>query len=305
MALIETPGFPHRDAIAEFLKTGPTSEKCEASVWLYLTTKDWVNLSALGAPAVDKLFAIFTDKLEPFTQQRLALEGLSRFGTKESVEKIVRILNDHLYVGPDPSFNVRLTRDPGLETEKQVMLAAGRTGDKRAANKILDWLFACITERGYPWKEYAEDFRPCFLDYTDLILDSIGFDVLVIEDKRKLENYEIEQIEMMERQGFFVSTSTGYAEIRCTRNQKALDQLIKMENRLSFNLLHKIAAIQVKFSYPHDPGYSRIRVPDDNFDKRVTSTIRGLQQIATEELKRRGNPPYDPALYLENDAWRF
>ena len=79
----------------------------------------------------------------------------------------------------------------------------------------------------------------------------------------------------------------------------ALNKLCKIKTPVSSNILHMIARrgdISVKV------GYHSCIESNTEFG---SLSFKHHRNKATAELKRRGNPPYDPSAYLKKDAWKL
>ncbi len=94
------------------------------------------------------------------------------------------------------------------------------------------------------------------------------------------------------------STETSY---------KALDELCKINTQISTNLLYKIAERKDIKDLPSSATFSV-----DIDDSRIWHTshkgvigFEGQRIQARNELIQRGNPPYDPSVYLDRRSWQL
>lgn len=80
-------------------------------------------------------------------------------------------------------------------------------------------------------------------------------------------------------------------------HEDAVRELCQIDTPVSTNILHKLAEIpdtKPLVQYEHALGISEHPV-----------SFGRIREIARNELKRRGNPPYNPAAYLVDGAWRL
>lgn len=158
--------------------------------------------------------------------------------------------------------------------------ALGEIGDLRAAGAIIDWLF------GYPWfigdprelDSWIGAMKNLFGDYTALIL--------------KAASVKIER--EITRKG--VKYDAGKIHYYLRESDEAVSELCKVSTQISSNILHKVLQrkdIEVQVSW------------SCAFKRYGTLSFEAQREMAKKELKRRGNPPYDPSAYLNEEAWKL
>jgi len=80
-------------------------------------------------------------------------------------------------------------------------------------------------------------------------------------------------------------------------HEDAVRELCQINTPVSANILHKLAEIPDTEPLVQKEHAMGIREELVSFGR--------IREIARNELKRRGNPPYDPAAYLVDGAWRL
>lgn len=82
-------------------------------------------------------------------------------------------------------------------------------------------------------------------------------------------------------------------------SKEAINKLCGIHTQISNNILHIVSKkrnISVHFSLSSDGcsggGYGEV-------------SFESERKMAEDELKRRGNPPYDPSVYLDKEAWKL
>jgi len=231
-----------------------------------------------------------------------AAEALGEMGDKRAVEPLIQALKE------------RYSHQPTKGKEVWTILAAlCKIKGREAADVILNWIFENpidLYDTPEAWEKYAKSIaediggkrgvvaaasisfmtqgqitshyytvKRFFGDYGDLIFAAAGFD------------YKIHV------------TASSYEYVYDLRiSDEAIKMLCKIRTPISNNLLHKIAQKR------------DIEVPTRAERKEFVSgplqygylSFEHQRKMAAEELKRRGNIPYDPSLYLVRDEeWKL
>jgi hypothetical protein len=131
----------------------------------------------------------------------------------------------------------------------------------------------------YGWRTLAETLRSLFGGYADTIVDLAGFFV-DLGDRKEVLGYRDEVLWIGSTLQFVVDA-----------NRKALAALCADETPTATNLLHQVRnSLALQSSYP------------GAFSEFIRD-FAPLKQVAADELERRGNPPFDAAIYLDAAAW--
>ena len=85
--------------------------------------------------------------------------------------------------------------------------------------------------------------------------------------------------------------STGQPKFDLSACNEAMQMICKIETPISSNILHKISKID-KVNYSKSAFIEYL-------------DFKSEQQMAKNELRRRGNPIYDPSAYRDEKAWKF
>jgi HEAT repeat protein len=213
--------------------------------------------------------------------QRFAARALVQIGDERAVEPLANAVADAgrpEEVRIDAAKALGRIRDPrGIEAllavltygvhrpalESAVVAALAAFGDRRACGPVIEALFR-QPRNEYGWAPLAEALRPLFGGYTDAIVDLAGYTV-----------------------------QAGGSQLRfiVERNARALAALCGGTTPVTTNLLHQVHdALGLKSNFL---GASR----------ELERDFRPLKRRAADELERRGNPPFDAAVYLDAAAW--
>jgi len=189
--------------------------------------------------------------------------------------------------------NSREEFDCFLFTDMPVVWALCEIGDSKAAEAVVNWIFKVgklapyADPRGLLWTYKLKILAPTdhireiipkavltklLCDYTDLILNVFAW---------KIVNITLE---------------TGEVEVDSSRCNDAIRKLCEIDTPISSNILHKMSRIY-RLMTGSDMLFSGDTVQYLDFKQ--------YRQIAEDELKRRGNPPYDSSAYLNKDAWNI
>jgi hypothetical protein len=161
---------------------------------------------------------------------------------------------------------------------------------KSAIESIIDILFE-LPDINTPIDSYqfhplnGKLFLHLFGDYTDLILNTIGgFDRITKEQKHH------------EYDDWLYEWSYEY---KLDRMVDAVNKLCSVKTPVSDNLLLKVSQRQdIKvISFMDSYGLRG--------EEYMTLILEPVRKIARDELRSRGNPPYLPLAYIEDNVWDF
>jgi hypothetical protein len=78
-------------------------------------------------------------------------------------------------------------------------------------------------------------------------------------------------------------------------NIDCVEELSKINTPVSSNILHLLVKMKDVHGLPgeEEDGYSRLK----------SVSFQPIRKLARDELKKRGNPPYDSSAYLSEDGW--
>jgi len=205
-------------------------------------------------------------------------DELARLG-KPAVEALIHALEDeHLSA-----------RSAAAET-------LGKIGDLRAAEAIIDWLFMSgqppllapekelmpELRKAQELNSWIEVMKNLFGDYTALILKA-SMDIRTSSTVYPGRNHE-----------------AGEVDHHLDESNKAIHELLSIPAQISNNILHRVsrrADIEVMTQWDK-------KRPEVLFGPGALS-FGAQREAARKELKRRGNPPYDPSAYLDKEAWKL
>jgi hypothetical protein len=210
----------------------------------------------------------YYDPLVPVIAE--ALTSIGKAG-KAGVEQLIKVVKDRT--------DVLLYGAPAV-------WALCEIEDRKATEAVVDWIFwvgavvpawegAMITFQEKPISPpdlIRRIVPPAVLpkllgEYTDLILDIFAW-----RPTTDLEQWDV------------------------SRCNEAIQRLCMTNTPVSSNILHKVAKVGgVSVSSQWGTGFHTLEYLD----------FKSQRQKAKDELKRRGNPRYDPSAYLNQDAWRL
>lgn len=301
-----------RSTIADILDRTGWKPSSDSDKSLYLIGKEqWSELEKTGQSAVKPLISLLhTDDLDT----RLNIVGtLGEIGDERVGEQISYIVDPRLY---PPAFYpshlwerkhdyywtyygimvpvlaealskigrrhiewiIRFPKEQALFAGVPVVWALAEIGDARSIETIIAWIFRVGQVSGLGESFEKPMSRPAFIrsflpksilsrllgDYADLILDIFAWEPI-----------------------------TDSAKVDVTTCDAAIQQLCSIKTAVSSNILHKVAQT-----------YSiivSIRGSTASFET-TSFNFESQRLIAVEELKHRGNPRYDPSVYLKPDA---
>lgn len=82
-------------------------------------------------------------------------------------------------------------------------------------------------------------------------------------------------------------------------SEEAVKELCEIHTLVSCNILHKVMG---KSDYLVFRGHDEINTDYPIYD---TISFEPQREKARNELVKRGNPPYDPKIYIDKDAWKL
>ncbi|MFC1846499.1 hypothetical protein ACFLYS_00360 [Chloroflexota bacterium] len=182
-----------------------------------------------------------------------------------------------------------------LFLDMPLVWAACEIGDSRAIEPTVDWIFNVGSQatyadpRGLLWI-----YKNKLLPATDRIREIIPLQVL----KKLLGDYTDLIMDVLAWEITNISLETEEVELDSSRCYDAIKKLCDIDTPISSNILHKVSKLD-KLITGSDRLFS---------GGTTTYTIHYLDfnkynKIAKDELKRRGNPRYDPSVYLNEDVW--
>jgi len=147
--------------------------------------------------------------------------------------------------------------------------AVAEIGDVEIAGALIDWLFhsAPVLETRRGVEERTERMKHIFGDYTELVVEAAA------RSEPKDETHEM--------------------------SMEAVKKLCEINTPISSNILHKVSA---KSDYLVFRGHDEINTDYPVYDR---INFEPQRETARNELGKRGNPPYDPEVYLDRDAWKL
>jgi HEAT repeat protein len=198
--------------------------------------------------------------------------ALSKIVDERAVEPLIERLNDIQAVRVNAVIALREIGDRrAIEPLIRVHEAGAvvEMGDVEVAGALIDWLFqsepVLETRRGVEAR--TERMKHIFGDYTELVVEASAV------SEPKDETYEI--------------------------SMEAVKKLCEINTPISSNILHKVSA---KSDYLVFKGHDEINTDYPVYDR---TSFESQREMARNELGKRGNPPYDPKVYLDRDAWKL
>ena len=190
-----------------------------------------------------------------------------------------------------------------LVKQTVIVLILGGIGDTRAADPVLDWLFtypSFLESRLWNLDPEYERYRRCSLflpgiplgklfgDYAELLIDAASC------------SYTYDSGEGSCGQPY------NWEWLPSKRAEEAVRRFCQVNNSITTNILHKVKRKtqtflgsemgKIVFDWKHG---------DREADrKKLNDLYESERRIAREELCRRGNPPFDPTVFLDRMSWR-
>ena len=237
--------------------------------------------------AVEPILQIL-EKSESITLKHKAIGSLAMIGNEQAVEFLLKFFRYNV----ENAHDMTRKRPKGggyLKGEYDIYFLTkclAQTGNKRAVEDIVNFLFNDLLLRNSTTREIdrvksnhikAFDFINLFADYTELVYEAATYTAKV--------------------------TDEGYSEDKVIRGKYsteksdgAVKKLCSINSPISSNILHHVAKKQ-------DLRVKVCLTLWDNTDQILS--FESQREMAKKELKNRGNPAYDPALYLDESAWNL
>lgn len=295
--------------------------KDDAAKVHYLLAKGDLNeLADLGESAVESLIQVLNDKnigirgsaavalgnaaevraIEPLIQALKdedvkvrwnAAAALGALGDHTALEPLIEACNDEAERLQEASVEalVKLggpkvtevliqaltSRDWHFHIRDEFAKALGKIGDKKAAAAVIEHLVPKRAICGGPEPERFSAFRNLLGDYTSLILEAGTYS--------KSEKT--------------VGISDPVTHYTYVLNEDAVKKLCKIDSPISSNILRMLEKTE---------DTEKLIAEEAAYGTRYEIlSCEPIRKLAQDELKNRGNPPYDPFAYLEEDAWNI
>lgn len=177
---------------------------------------------------------------------------------------------------------IKALKDGSLDVQRAAAGALFKIGELVAAGAIIDWLFE--SERAYT--VYSSKLLG---DYTDYILMASSAYI----SKETVRSFQ----DSPKAEEEAVIWEFRYGLQGCN---DAIYKLCNIQTQISSNILHKVA--QKK-----DVQVEKLRVETmlGTSVQYATLSFESQREMAKKELERRGNPPYEPSVYLRKEAWKI
>ena len=164
--------------------------------------------------------------------------------------------------------------------QEAAALALGEIGDLRAAEMVVNWLFRpgdpSTVETPSELDSWIHAMSNLFGNYAPLIIKaSMCIKRTTVSKGRK---------------------DTYWVDYDIQHSDEAIHGLCVISTQISNNILHR--ALQRK-----DITVEVSCICGDSYHN--TLSFKSQREMAREELKRRGDPPYDPSAYLDREAWKL
>jgi len=265
-------------------------------------------LGRMGEPAVKSLFqALRGEDREARWRAAWVLDKIG-WKPRDDTERAHRLTAHAAAIGkkewdelaqigePAVEALVHALEDDHLSARSAAAEALGKIGDQRAAEAIIDWLFMSgqppllapekelIPEvrKEQELNSWIEVMKSLFGDYTALILKA-SMDIRTSSTAYPGQGYE-----------------AGEIDHHLGESNKAIHELLRIPTQISNNILHRVsrrADVEVMTRWNNER-------PEVVFGP-GTLSFEAQREAARKELKRRGNPPYDPSSYLNKEAWKL
>jgi HEAT repeat protein/predicted CopG family antitoxin len=201
--------------------------------------------------------------------RRKAAEALGRIGDVRAEEPFILAL-----------------KDKDEEVRKMAAESLAKIGDARLAETLMVFVFddAYVISKGK--SGWIEKLKSLFGDYTWLIVKAAS---LKIKSRSSKGRYGIDSE--------FYNPHDEYEYDLCDAMQ-ATGKLCEIHTIISNNILHLIQKrkdIEVKKAFFHVTMDAEV----ETFD------FESQRALAREEVRKRGNPPYDPSVYLNKKSWKL
>lgn len=255
--------------------------------------KRWGELKKIGKSAVKSLILCLKDEDEDVREN--AAWALGEIGDIKAIKPlwssytmlpVVTVTQVFINMGTPAVDQLIKVLKTSYEEQNPVVWALCEIGDRKATEAIVDWIF-----RVGPGVVFWYVDQPIALyegkpiSSADII--RMGFPPGVLA--KLLGGYADFIFDI-----FAWRPTTDLEKFDLSGCNEAIRRLCKIRTPISSNILHKVGQI------------NRLALSLQAWD-RGPYTVKYLdfktqRQMAKEELKRRGNPRYDPSVYLNQDA---
>ena len=245
-------------------------------------------LGELGDPrALEPLLRVMKDRDEDGAIRAMAAKALGIIRDQKAVEPLLRVMKDRDEDGAIRAIAAEALGELGdpraLEPLLQAMQdgwgfhytkALGKLGLRTAAEAVIEDLFSRIPDSKLEEDEVAA-FRNLFGNYTNLILSAGRY------------TYSRKTL------GVSDPVTNHYYDF----DLDAVEKLCNVNTPISSNILYELSKIKSVREVISQETYMGDRFTELSFEP--------IRSLAHDELIKRGNPSYDPAAYLDSDAWNI
>jgi len=167
--------------------------------------------------------------------------------------------------------------------------ALGMIGDLRSAEAVIDMLFK-------------------FEKHSSFAIKEDGFALEGQFKKHKMKNLfgSYSRHIINSSLGFTVRTEFGHFGTRyiwtVNKSNKAVEDLCNNPTQISNNILIKVRDRKKITVHDHEPDEPFGTVKPSEFKELDLSKQK---MMAKKELEKRGNPPYEPSVYLDKKEWKL
>jgi hypothetical protein len=160
---------------------------------------------------------------------------------------------------------VQVLKGGDIRVHRSALMALGNIGEKRSSGEVIEYLFR---NPGEHW-----NLKRLFGDYAEII--SQASSCFSTTD---------------------VSPNPYRSEYANHLEMAPIVKLCNINSPISSNILHLVKKMQdIRLEISYSCGSS-------SYGELFLGPIR---ELARKELERRGNPPYDPSVYLNEEAWKL
>jgi len=248
--------------------------------------------------AVEPLINLLKDK--SLLVREASIQALGQIGDARAVESVIVALKDSSSISvmraaactlgqirdvravQPLTLALKLNGTRDMRLAEEIAKALIEINDKTGADTLLDYLFGLQEARPLHLSQlipvdvligFPQDLKNFFGDYTQFIAKTVS----------------------IKSAGHPESFSLHYT---LDENNSALEALCKINTPLASNILHRVS------------NRRDITAPKTYYSESGSWTthqlsLESLRNIAKAELLRRGNPPYDPGIYLNEIAWKI
>jgi len=225
--------------------------------------------------------------LQASIKEKYAADVLKNIKNQKAVEPFLQVMKDRDEDGAIRAIAAEALGELGdpraLEPLLQAMQdgwgfhytkALGKLGLRTAAEAVIEDLFSRIPDSKLEEDEVAA-FRNLFGNYTNLILSAGRY------------TYSRKTL------GVSDPVTNHYYDF----DLDAVEKLCNVNTPISSNILYELSKIKSVREVISQETYMGDRFTELSFEP--------IRSLAHDELIKRGNPSYDPAAYLDSDAWNI